>query len=371
MPLNPLLYRRLEKVFHHVAIGNQGERRLVRYLPDQARAGRLKAYDHISGEYYRVSCPFCTDTRQRLWINHMFGVYDPKTRSENLHLAICFNEDCLSDFKLREKLHLMLDPLVLRKTRKTDIETAAAAASSKPSGPITFELPENVQPIHELPSSHPAVQYLSARGFDTDDLWANWQVYYSPNSDEPPPRFSDRIVIPVYKYRPKIFDGKDELRLAGWQARLVSPSPNTEAPKYLSAAGMKKSELLYDLPRAAHTTGPIVIVEGAIDVWRLGSNAVALFGKSLSRQQLALVLRFFAGRPAVVFLDQDAQEEAELICSSVQNARNCAMDDAEVVIAELPRRRGDVGECTRREAWVQLAKALGQPIECMPVSPLD
>jgi hypothetical protein len=54
------------------------------------------------------------------------------------------------------------------------------------------------------------------------------------------------------------------LVLGGWQARIV---PGHEVlggsdAKYLSAAGMQKSELLYGLTLAIAGDGPVYVVEG-------------------------------------------------------------------------------------------------------------
>ena len=126
--------------------------------------------------------------------------------------------------------------------------------------------------------------------------------------------------------------------------------------KYLSAAGMAKSKLLYGLPQASYSRGPLVIVEGASDVWRLRTNALALLGKSLSDTQRSLICRWFAHRPLVVFLDRDAGDEA------LKHLRACAGHLAPVVVATLPDGRKDVGECTRAEAWDAVAASLGKPL---------
>ncbi len=72
-PLNPDLFEALAASFGTVLIANEGERARVDYRPSWGSPKgqvRLKAVRTVSGEYYRVDCPFCTDTRKRLWINH-------------------------------------------------------------------------------------------------------------------------------------------------------------------------------------------------------------------------------------------------------------------------------------------------------------
>jgi DNA primase len=148
-----------------------------------------------------------------------------------------------------------------------------------------------------------------------------------------------------------------KIRLAGWQARLITPQVN-RSPKYITARGVRKSKLLYGLPRAVKSSGPIVMCEGVTDVWRLGRNAVALFGKSLSHAQQELLLRHFWGRSLVLFLDRDAAKETHSTCQNLQSAREKAGDRSPVVVAEHPDGCHDVGECSRKQAWKQVAAAL-------------
>ena len=100
-PLNPELYRRLQKNFGNVLIANPGEGFVATVR--RGLDGRPKQQIAHSGEYYRVCCPYCKDMRSRLWVNHKFGVFDENTRSKNTHLAICYNENCLTHPAQRQR----------------------------------------------------------------------------------------------------------------------------------------------------------------------------------------------------------------------------------------------------------------------------
>jgi DNA primase len=139
--------------------------------------------------------------------------------------------------------------------------------------------------------------------------------------------------------------------LAGWQARFVGDCPDS-VPKYLSCKGMKKSQLLYGLPAALGSQRAVVVCEGPTDVWRLGPGAVALFGKDMSLPQQQLLDRFLPGRPVVVFLDRDAQDNAQELQRTLLNRGRVT------VLAGLPEGRDDVGDCTSEEAWQQVGLAL-------------
>ena len=156
------------------------------------------------------------------------------------------------------------------------------------------------------------------------------------------PNPSRRLIIPIYDA---------DQRLAGWQARYVGDCP-AEVPKYLSCKGMRKTQLLYGLAEAMCTTGPVVIVEGPTDVWRLGPGAVALFGKDMSLPQQALLDQQLPGRIVVVMLDRDAQDKAQELQRTFLNRGRVT------VLAGLPEGRDDVGDCTTEEAWQQVELAL-------------
>ena len=59
------------------------------------------------GEQYAVNCPFCGDTRQRLYISHM---WDTEFVQNNVRyhcsdrLMHCFNEDCVAHPENRQKI---------------------------------------------------------------------------------------------------------------------------------------------------------------------------------------------------------------------------------------------------------------------------
>lgn len=368
-PLNPRLFRRLQDTFGSVRISNQGVPTMIDHRPDWLqRCGRLKAEVVERGETYVVSCPFCSDTRGRLYVCHRWAVRDEKTGDDMLHLARCFNEGCLATREAQKELHALVFPRG-KYGRTMEVRLKPQAPTTEPLVPIQIVLPEGT-PLTELPKEHPAIEYLRRRKFAPERLARQWGVYFCEENRERPgqdqqarPHFyQPRIVYPVYAL--PVLGLSDEagptstLRLAGWQARTIDD--DSEAPKYFTACGMRRNELLYGLPQAIRTEGPIVVVEGVTDVWRFRANAVALFGKTISPVQCGLFLRHFAGRPIVVLLDRDAAEDARRVCQKIRSSRATSGEDAPVVFARLPACRKDPGECTYKEAWSAVGKALAR-----------
>lgn len=362
-PLNPALYEALERVFGDVVVSSPGDVGYVSHYPNWHRGGKPKA-EVEGGEYYRVSCKFCSDTRKRLWFNYRWGVRDPKSGSDMLHLVTCYNERCVDSRRQQERLRDML--FRFRLPMLPD-----ASAQMKPVHQKTppIPLPCNLIPITDEDRAEDARLDLEDRGFDLIELWERWRVFYCPKSDDPAPAINYRIVIPVYGLRHVVKTNEDAVVLMGWQARAIEPVGEDE-PKYLTAKGMKKSSLLYGLTAAVDCSGPVIVCEGPTDVWRLGVNGVALFGKDMSERQCHLLVRYCRRRPVVVFLDRDAPEHANKIARRIRVAKKASDDEAEVVIARPPKGCDDVGDCTRRQAWRQIAKALGVSLSTLKI-PLE
>jgi hypothetical protein len=355
-PLNPKLYEALERSFRSVEISNAGVPRRVAHLPDWQHAGRLRVVEIDSGEFYRISCPYCKETRQRLYINHEWGEVDPETGWQNLHLAYCFNEqDCLmSEARQRELYHRVYP---LGRSRLRSAKAPQPPAVALPPVPREFSLPEGLIPIHELPRDHPAADYWQKRGFDLQELGHWWHVAYCERCLTTSPSIYKRVVIPIYELQTSIKDGQTTQRLAGWQARLIQEA-DPQTPKYLTCRGMQKAQLLYNLPHAIEIPGPVFVCEGVADVWKVGPAAVALLGKSLSARQETLLTTCFEQRPIVVLLDVDAGEDAKKIVKALRTARHASRGDSRVVQAILPPGRKDPGDCTREEIFQAAQVAL-------------
>ena len=63
--LCPELYFKLKKLFGQVHVNNRGVGMVMRPSSNGERPTSI-----VNGEYYRVCCPFCKETRHRLYINH-------------------------------------------------------------------------------------------------------------------------------------------------------------------------------------------------------------------------------------------------------------------------------------------------------------
>lgn len=309
--------------------------------------GGMRLVVEWSGEYYRVSCCFCNDTRFRLWVNHRWGVRDPVTGSRHRWAAVCFNENCLAREENRVEL--------IERTSWYHWSAGAGRVAVRP-GQVTAPgrprpLPGDFVRLDALKKGHPARTYLKGRGFAPDLIAERWGVGYS--ADGPfPGRGVGRLVIPAYR----VEDGA--AKVWGWQARTLGDFEHL--PKYFTSPGLKKSALLYGAERVKPGTGPLVVCEGPIDAWRFDEDAVAVLGKNASGYQVGLLCRLAAGRPLVVALDGEARDEAETLAARLRQARGSSLlrpDPSPVFVLPLPPGR-DPADCEAEELEREVRRLL-------------
>lgn len=348
-PLCPRLYQLLQKRFRRVEIANAGMAMQARRRERKSLEGRW--WDiHDAGEYYRVNCPFCTDTRQRLWINHRYGrkdEYDPKGRVV-IWLAHCYNENCLQSYERQVQLEDMVLGFINANQRNTVLQVSKGEDRAKLS--VCEPLGDLVR-IHKLDPRHAAVRYLADRGFDIEDLGRTYKVDYCFGVNKSEHRAAvGRIIIPI------IIRGQ----VVGWQGRFPGDLDwkATGIQKYYNLPGMPKRLMLYNID-AASQYECIVLVEGVSDVWAVGPAAVSLLGKTLTSRQIALLSESTTmigrSKPIVLMLDPDAFHNMEGMLQQLRTSlRGCP-----VVIVRLPEGR-DAGSYDTEYNWTLIQKAARQ-----------
>ncbi len=148
------------------------------------------------------------------------------------------------------------------------------------------------------------VNYLNNRGFNVGALNNKYQL----ESVLPFGDYGDRIYIPVI--------------MNGNTVSFTTRSMNSE-PKYKHAEDNHSvvpiKHTIYNIDNCYHSH--VVIVEGVTDTWRLGDNAVALYGKSLSEKQLVFLVKRF--KYIFVCMDPEAQDSCEKIVQRIKPYRAC------------------------------------------------
>jgi hypothetical protein len=355
MPLRPDLYRRLcqrsrQYGFGEVLIVHEGSE-MQATVEQDALDGRPRLCVSWPGEYYKVHCAFCNDTRHRLWINYRWGLYDPRTDSRHLWLAHCFNEEeCLNHYSKQKLLYrLIFDDIPNGRGNFNDpvnpgTRPAARMGNFRPVGEYYH--------LDKLPQHHHSVLYLRSRGYDTNWLGRELRVGYCPVANPEFPMASDRIIIPIW------FKGQP----VGWQARYIGDDVPEGLPKYFSMSGMRKTEVLYNLDVAKNYPF-CVICEGCTDVWRVGPAAVALLGKSLSAIQKHLLTTTWGHGAVIVLLDGDAPVDGQRIYDALGDQVRHR------VLVQLPG-RNDPADFSHADLWRMIdATAQQQGVDLHALGP--
>ena len=337
---NKLLYDELSRVFDtEVRIaceGDQGQYSCPPYIVPSYVKPKPKKYAAIEdwGETYHLNCPVCGDTKQRLFFSHLFGSFVKEKGKTGVQydcgrIYVCHNERC--------DLSPYIKKMDMRALRKICVSEHAPLQSSSFFTIEEGVMPPNCIPIVDAKVPKESQEYLISRGYDLHDLYRDYSVMYVRKGDPQGPEdganmfFEDRILIPIYQGSIGV----------SWQARAIGEHKR----KYLFPQGFKKNQYLYNSDNALHYDS-VVIVEGITDVWSVGPDAVALFGKTMSTRQLE-IMRVLWGfcEAATVLLDADAYGNAVKIARQL-NEDPIAFPRG-VRAARLPS--GDPGDYTEDE----------------------
>jgi len=242
--LNPELFYKLKELFGEVQVA--GENIPLAWASVQHYDGTLRKRKTVSGEQYRVCCPFCGDTRFRLYISYAWGL-DDEVGFPSSKLVICHNERCegncdTSDMHFRNNpvryLNHHLKPY-LGLAKRGAVRVRQLQPSEQVSAePLPYPKPEWVISLDQLMEQHPAVMYLRSRKFDPVQISKQYGVVYCHEypvmrGEKDYSFLAGRLFIPV--------------NCEGWQARVLPPDTSM---KYFTCPGWRKSEALYNIDAA-------------------------------------------------------------------------------------------------------------------------
>jgi hypothetical protein len=171
----------------------------------------------------------------------------------------------------------------------------------------TVKIPDGVG---DLKKAH--IEYLKRRGFDPDEIVETWGVQGIGVASE----LSWRLWIPVYS--------KHEL--ISWTTRAVSDNVKL---RYITARPNQEAASLKSVLYGDDlTSGPIVVVEGPTDAWRIGRGGVAILGLKYTHEQVMAI----AAHPVrTVCFDQEPAAQAV----ARKLAEELSWCDGETHLAEL------------------------------------
>lgn len=263
-------------------------------------------------------------------------------------------------------------------------------------GNMVPEWVEEAVPLTSLPDNHPAIIYLTNRGFDVARLEEQFEACYC-TKEKPENRAEGRYYSRLpggMKNTPQgriIFSVRMDGVRWGYQSRCIdmwvgdkfffwSPSEHWElirkklpdgsveekypadvrfpkgfAPhKYINATGSERNKLLmgFDAAVRSQESKPFnsrycVLVEGPLDAGKIGPPGIALLGKSMSEFQADAIKKHFS--KVYTMMDNDAAGKQ---CLAKIQSR---LPNMEVVDIKVPDTVKDVGELSYKEVSDLLA----------------
>jgi hypothetical protein len=240
---------------------------------------------HVRAGWLQMHCPFCGVDKWHLGYNesqHYFNCYSCGWHSVYAVLHALFP---------RDNIKQMLSEIgVVRFVEAEDTDTVKRLV-----------LPSNVG---ELLLAHR--EYLVGRGLDPDELEAVYGVG-GIGIDPVNSYLQWRIFIPIHDARGQV---------VSWTTRAIG----SNKPAYFSADKSSELESLKMLLYGEHLVthfDTVFIVEGVFDAWRLGRNALATFGKTLTVSQKNKISKY-AKRIICFDNEPDTQNQAKHLCNELR-----------------------------------------------------
>lgn len=220
---------------------------------------RYGEHHHTTRNRIQIDCPHCSPDSGRF----RMGL--------NRYSAVCWScggHNLAATLKLIISDHDAVNEF-MRSSRTTLNEEMYEAVHPVTQGKL--ELPDGITrkflPQHE--------QYLLERDFSLNKIQALWDIKSIGRKSILP----WRIFIPI-KLRHKIVSWTTR-SIGSVRARYISARPDQEIHHH--------KHLLYGEDYADKT---VIVVEGPLDVWRIGPGAVATFGTSYTRQQVLRIVQY-------------------------------------------------------------------------------
>ena len=269
---------------------------------------------NVGANYIGIQCPMCGDKS-----NH--GGFNIKRASYSCH---------------RCKGHWL--PKVIAILTKTNIHEAKNIIKKYSSGQSEISKTKKeeykysskvVFPPETGPLTDKAKEYLISRNFDPNYLASEWGLLSTGHLGN----FKFRILAPIYL----------KGRLISYQCRDItgkSENPYKGCPIEESVYFLKYT--LYNFDRAV-INKKCIVVEGIIDNWRMGQNAVATFSMNFMPQQVLMLARNFDDIFILYDAEDFAQEQADKLYYQLTVGYN-----KNVEILTLPE--GDPGDLSDDDA---------------------
>ena len=251
-------------------------------------------YKETSGDEIRYDCPYCPEVRGKPDGDYKFYV-NTKTLQ-----YICFKCETKGKLTLDDELsdYINSDKDIFEQVKEF-LNLDKDEQEKEEDGEEFFKIP-----VESALSRETARDYLLGRGLTEDDI-----RYYSIRLGNISKRdFFGRVIIPNRIINAVYTDM--------YVARAYIESEE-KRKRYDNPSNSKSSEVVFNLHRIKDNPDKVIICEGVISAISAGRDAVALYGKYASDEQIKQIIDKKPDR-VYVALDGDARKESKDLCSRIK-----------------------------------------------------
>lgn len=251
----------------------------------------VQTLTRVSSNEYKTDCPFCSDTRNRFYINSVNDVcHCFNCGYKGNYITVVAEYEGISRGEVSKKLrnHVSIK----------DTDSLLASVAPAPVVKKTSYIESLYEQFLPLVPGSPFVKYLAGRGVPL-----HVAKHYKMREGKLLTKqedYTNRVILPTFENNKCVYlQGRD---ITGTSfLKIKNPMKTTDQD-------VGKSECVFNLDRVKEYA-PIIICEGPFDAINVGEQAVAIGGKSISNTQFSKVLQ---KRPSevLVLLDPDAVKEA-------------------------------------------------------------
>jgi len=282
---------------------------IIEYLEDRDISYKTEG-KNVSNNWIEITCPFCGDVSEHLGIS---------LNGYGFNCWSCGMKGFITTL-IKELEHTWDIATILDEYKLEDNDSIKKKSTKRNNK--TFNLPREAC---EKPSPNHKRYIEEVRNFNLNSIIKNFNIHFCDFLSK---KWMNRVIIPVYQ----------DKQLVSFTSRDVTGkavSKYKHCPNESSFTNIKHT--LYNVDNCLKYCA--IIVEGAIDVWRMGDDTLSTFGTQVTLQQIHLLRNF---RRLFILFDDTAQENAEKLSHQLMGITQ------EIKIIQLEK--GDPAELSRKEA---------------------
>lgn len=238
-----------------------------------------KSGNNVSRGCINIQCPFCDDHSNHLGIRKKdFKVRCWRCGSHNIEKVV----QEISGITYKEAKLFCSDLSLGVTDTNPPVEKYASSLLS-----TSVQLPQ--ESTRRFPQLH--IDYLISRGFKPNKINRLIRKYKLRACYNTSCKYKFRIIIPIIQNRNIIsFTSRTVVKGIDPRYKDATNKPYKKNGKIIQDCMIEPKHLVYNIDTVTPGSDAI-LVEGPVDVWKLGNNAIALLGTNYTEDQIIIIKR--------------------------------------------------------------------------------